>query len=485
MIRARRGRVSGWGNWPRRRSLILSPSGEAAVEDLFLRSVAADAPAMNIATRIQSGHIEALLPRGLGRSYGDGALGPVLLETGGLNRLKSFDEERGIVEAEAGLSLDELVRRVLPRGWLPPVIPGTRWVSLGGAAAADIHGKSHHQRGNFSAQVLGMRLLTPAGRIVDCSPEVEGRLFRATFGGMGLTGLILSLRLRLLRVPGVWFRRWVIACPDLERTLGRLADSGASHTVAWLDASAEGPELGRGLVYLGEPSSEGPADDRRGSPAKRNEGEGAALQGPFHRPPLLGPPFTPPFPLIGTTALRGFNRAVWRLGRRREGREHFQHYSHFFWPLDRLAHWNRLYGSRGFLQFQCVLPGEAGDGYGEGPLRRILKEVRSACAGAGLVVLKLLGAPGAQAGPLAFPMAGPTLALDLPRRAGSVELIRRLNRLTADAGGRVYLAKDALLDPALFREMYPAQAGFLELKREIDPQNRLAGDLARRLELVP
>jgi decaprenylphospho-beta-D-ribofuranose 2-oxidase len=396
---------------------------------------------------------------GAGRAYGDAALnsqGRVIL-TRRLNRMLAFDGDSGLLEAEPGVTFNDLLAVFLRRGWLVPATPGTAFATLGGAVANDIHGKNHDRVGSFGDHLTWIDLMLPSGEIVRTTDSERPELFRATIAGLGLTGVIVGIGLRLMRVPSSAVRVRERRCRDLDAFLAALAEvrQRATYSVGWIDGLAKGRELGRGLLEEAEPASEAVPD----TPQR-------ARRVPMDAPGSLLNPIT-----IGL-----FNAAYYRrvpVG----GRERIVPYRRFLYPLDAISDWNRIYGRGGFFQFQCVLP----DASAPRAIRLLLEEIAGSGRASFLAVLKTLGAEGR--GYLSFPMRGYTLALDFPRRGGVEDVLRRLERLTLDHGGRIYLAKDAVLSPEGFRAMYPKLPEFQAVLDAIDPEQRLNSDMARRLKI--
>ncbi len=396
---------------------------------------------------------------GAGRAYGDAALnsqGRVIL-TRRLNRMLAFDGDSGLLEAEPGVTFNDLLAVFLRRGWLVPATPGTAFATLGGAVANDIHGKNHDRVGSFGDHLTWIDLMLPSGEIVRTTDSERPELFRATIAGLGLTGVIVGIGLRLMRVPSSAVRVRERRCRDLDAFLAALAEARqrATYSVGWIDGLAKGRELGRGLLEEAEPASEAVPD----TPQR-------ARRVPMDAPGSLLNPIT-----IGL-----FNAAYYRrvpVG----GRERIVPYRRFLYPLDAISDWNRIYGRGGFFQFQCVLP----DASAPRAIRLLLEEIAGSGRASFLAVLKTLGAEGR--GYLSFPMRGYTLALDFPRRGGVEDVLRRLERLTLDHGGRIYLAKDAVLSPEGFRAMYPKLPEFQAVLDAIDPEQRLNSDMARRLKI--
>lgn len=377
---------------------------------------------------------EPLLPYGLGRSYGDVCLnpaGPVLL-TRELRRFLAFDAETGVLRCEAGCTLGEVAELALPRGWFPPVVPGTRFVTVGGAVANDVHGKNHHRAGTLGRHVRALELVRGDGTRLVCGPSANAELFRATVGGLGLTGLITWVELQLARVPGPWVEVEALPFSTLEHFAELAAESDETHayTVAWVDGLARGSALGRGLFFRGNPTAGG---------------------GPLGPPrPRLTVPFDAPDALLSAPLLRAFNLLYrhWpRGGLRRVSLWKFLH------PLDAVGAWNRLYGARGLLQHQSVVPGAEG-------VRALLAAAAESGQGSFLTVLKTFSdmpSPGL----LSFPRQGWTLALDFPGRGEpTLRLLDRLDAVVRTHGGRVYPAKDARMSRDTFRAGYPEWKAF-------------------------
>ncbi|MFQ5889849.1 MAG: FAD-dependent oxidoreductase [Gemmatimonadota bacterium] len=388
-----------------------------------------------------------LLPYGLGRSYGDACLndGGELVDTRHLSRFIGFDEERGILRCEAGVTLAGILDLVVPRGWFPPVTPGTKHVTVGGAIANDVHGKNHHRAGTFGCYVPRLELLRSSGQRLECSPESNPELYAATIGGLGLTGLIVWAEIRLKRIDGPAIDVESLRFESLEEFFPLAAESDAKHeyTVAWIDSLTGGRAMGRGRFLRGTHSSGG-----IGSRGRRSS----------HR--TLTVPFTAPNWLCRRFLLRTLNAAYFRAHPRRTVRRRV-HYEPFFYPLDRVGGWNRIYGRRGFLQYQCVVPLGERSAIGE-----ILLRIRRSGEGSFLSVLKLFGPQGSP-GLLSFPREGVTLALDFPNTGERLlTLLDELDAIVAEAGGAVYPAKDARMSPGRFSSFFPQWRDFA---RYVDP----------------
>lgn len=412
---------------------------------------------------LREGLPHGLIAHGGGRSYGDAALngGGRTLLTGRLDRLLSFDESSGELVAEAGVTFDALIGVFLPRGWLTPVTPGTAFATLGGAIANDVHGKNHDHAGSFGDHVRWLNILLPSGDLVRASPRENAEIFRATIGGIGLTGVILEICLRLVRVPSnaVFMTRRRAA--NLDELLDLLDEHGpaAPYSVAWIDALARGEAMGRGILETASPSEKGVGEGR---------GERGRAQ--------LSIPFDLPAPALNRWSVGAFNSLYYRIAPARDESRRAS-WRRFLFPLDSIRNWNRIYGPRGFYQFQCVVPRETG----RKALRALLTAASDSGAASFLAVLKTLGGEGR--GLLSFPMPGYTLALDFPRRRHTTALMARLEAITREHGGRIYLAKDACLNAASLRTMYPRLPEFLETLEALDPDGLMTSAMARRLRL--
>ena len=421
----------------------------------------------------------SLIARGAGRAYGDAALNPQLtLSMLGLDRLQRFDADSGALTCEAGVLLADIVRVFVPRGWFPPVVPGTRFVTVGGMIAADVHGKNHQRDGSFGSHLESFVLLTGDGETRHCSREQNAELFWATQGGMGLTGAILAATFRLRRIETAFVETKTAATRSLAEAMS-LFEAGEQsgeddwpYSVAWVDCQGRNGPRGRCVLSLGRfaPRSRLPPGQRRAPLA-------AAAGNP------LRPPWKALAPLLRPTTVAAFNHLHYALSARRShprGRcppPSAIHCERFFFPLDRLRDWNLAYGRRGFVQHQCVLPMAAS----AAGLLALMKAMERAGLGAYLAVLKLFGA-GSDA-PLSFPMRGYTLALDLPMRRETPALLDALDAVAHDHGGRVYLAKDAHSTPRRLRQGYPRVGAFTAVRTSVGSAPKFTSALAERLRL--
>ena len=444
--------LRGWGNTTPSASDVLAPIDEAEVS-----------------TALGGGQHRGAIARGLGRSYNDAAqnAGGLVLDLTRLREVRSFDPATGRVSVTSGMSISDLIDLFLPRGWFPAVTPGTRFVTVGGAIAADVHGKNHHRDGSFSDHLESFTLATPHATI-DVSRSVRPHVFDATAGGLGLTGVVLDASLRLKPVESAWVSVDTERVPDLDDLMDRMTerDKEFTYSVAWIDCLAAGRHLGRSVLTRGDFASQ------------------ASL------PPLLAatpldidpatefaaPPWAPSG-LLNRLTVRAFNELWFRKAPKLE-RARPTTYRSFFYPLDGIEGWNRLYGSRGFVQYQVVVPfGE------ESALRAMVEHLSRHKTASFLSVLKRFG-PG-NSGHLSFPRPGWTLALDIPLpRRDIAPLLDELDRIALSANGRVYLAKDGRVSRDALETMYPRLDEWRAVRDELDPRSVMQSDLARRLGLI-
>ncbi len=452
--------LSGWGRTAATAARVLTPTTASEVAAAVAGGAAGPGGG-------GAGDGRGVVARGLGRSYGDAAQnagGDVLLMTG-LDRLLALDLEAATVTVESGVSLDWLMRTLLPLGLFPPVTPGTRQVTIGGALASDIHGKNQHGAGSFANHVESFVLETPALGRISVSPESQPDYFWCTAGGMGLTGVMVSATVRMLPVETSMMRVDTTRLPDLDTVMAKMAetDDRYRYSVAWVDSLARGRHLGRAVLTSGDHA-------RVGDLPEQARGERLAFAGGTG---LAAPPWVPSG-LLNPLTVAAFND-VWFHKAPRSRRDELTSIGAFFHPLDGVAGWNRIYGRRGLVQYQFMVPFSRSD-----VVRLVLEELSSAQCPSFLTVLKRFG-PG-NPGPLSFPMAGWTLALDLPAATpGLARLLDRLDDQVVDAGGRIYLAKDSRMRPELLADMYPELDQWRKIRDQLDPGNRLRSDLARRL----
>lgn len=447
--------IYGWGRYPRGKALVARPETRRDIE---------------AAVKDRDG--SPVLAQGMRRSYGDAALllGCRVIDFSHINRMLAFDEREGWLRCEAGVTIAEIVDTFLPRGWFPPVVPGTKHVTVGGALASDIHGKNHHVAGTWSDHVRRVELMTATGEVVVCDRDTNPDLFWATAGGQGLTGLILAMDVRLSpagkepnrAVPGDGELPAIamesVRVPDLATFLeASAASSSHTFTVGWLDGTSRGKRIGRGVLMRGDWSPT-PVRARRRRPPKKSLARYLSSNW-----------------LINPATVKAFN-GLYYYRHRRETKMRTIDADGFFFPLDAVAGWNAFYGRRGFLQYQFVVPDKDS-------VRNALETIASAGTSASLGVIKEFG--NRANGGLSFPAPGITVALDFPNTGSRLlELLERLDDVVAGAGGRVYLAKDARLGRDQFRRMYPDWARWKSVRDAIDPNGVFQSDLGRRLGLV-
>lgn len=393
------------------------------------------------------------LAHGNGRSYGDVCLNPegTLWVMTGLDHFIAFDDSSGRLVCEAGVLLRDIQRLVIPRGWILPVTPGTQLVTVGGAIANDVHGKNHHVLGSFGDHVQSLTLIRTDGEVIQCGPNEQPDWFAATVGGLGLTGVITQAEIQLRRVTGPWLNTETVPYANLDEFFQLADDSEADweHTVSWIDCITGGG--GRGLFMRGNPTNAG---DR-----------------PVPQGRKLTMPFVPPVSLVNRLSLRPFNMAYYHLKKWHAGRA-ITHYEPFFYPLDNLLEWNRMYGPKGFFQYQSVVPREVG----QDAVQAMLKEIARSGDGSFLAVLKTFGNR-QPVGMMSFPRPGVTLALDFPNHGTRThKLFERLDAIVHEANGRIYMAKDARMPRELFEAGYPRLAEFIQYR---DPG--ISSGLSRRL----
>ena len=435
----------GWGRTTPSVATLSNPDSELAVAE----QLATGAP---------------LIARGLGRSYGDAAQlsGGLVMSNLALDDIGTIDEH-GVLRVGAGVSIDQILHSSIPQGWFVPVTPGTRQVTIGGAIAADVHGKNHHRDGTFSQHVLEMRLVTPSGTF-SVSPTSDEALFWASAGGMGLTGVITSATIHMARIETDKVLVDTERFANLEGVMAAMKerDHEYKYSVAWVDCMTRGAHMGRAILT-------------RANHATASDLDQVTLKAP--KPAKLFVPFDAPSGLLNPLSVRAFNELWFRSAPKLQENE-AQELPTFFHPLDGVRDWNRLYGKRGFVQYQFCVPDDAHE-----TIVAAIARLSSSGVASFLAVLKRFGP--ANPGPLSFPLPGWTLALDLPVGPHALpEVLDDLDALVLEANGRVYFAKDARLAPEKVRAMYPRLGEFLEVKNRVDPHHQMTSDLARRLQIV-
>jgi len=437
-------KVTNWGNYPVIDALVHSP---LTIEEASL------------AVRSSS----ELIARGLGRCYGDSSLNHTILSTLRLNHILQFDEEQGLLTCESGVSLAEILETFVPRGWFLPVTPGTKFVTVGGAIASDVHGKNHHIVGPFSNFVHSIKILLADGSILTCSRTEHEELFYATCGGMGLTGIILEATFSLIKIETAYIRQRIIKTNNIDETFEQFEKNKQwTYSVAWIDCLAQGSTLGRSALILGEHATKEELGYRYRNPLTIEKPLSATV-------PLFFPNF-----VLNTYSVRLFN--MLRYASYIAG-DSIVEYEPFFYPLDRILGWNRIYGKRGFTQYQFVLP--KNKSY-EG-LKTVLNRIAESGEGSFLAVLKLFGQ---QNGILSFPQEGYTLALDFPLTEKALSLFTELDAIVTSYGGRLYLTKDVRMKKEVFERGYPLLPQFLDIKRKYDPQKKFLSLQSRRIGIV-
>jgi decaprenylphospho-beta-D-ribofuranose 2-oxidase len=404
------------------------------------------------------------IAHGNGRCYGDASLSAEVVNTLRYDKILAFDEVNGVITCQSGLLLSDLLQITVPGGWFLPVTPGTKFITVGGAVASDVHGKNHHVDGSFSRHIVSMSVLTGTGETFVCSPTTHSELFWATCGGMGLTGIILDVKFRLKRINTAFIRQKQIRAGSLDEIMHLFGENnGYTYSVAWIDCLKSGKHFGRSILILGEHA---PVDevktDRILMPKQK-----ALFTVPFYFPSFV----------LNGFSVKIFNALYYARNYKRT-MDSVVHYDGFFYPLDSILSWNKIYGKKGFVQYQFVLPLESSrDG-----LTDILARINRRGTGSFLAVLKLFGD---QDNLISFPMKGYTLALDFPIRPGLFEFLDELDRIVADYGGRIYLSKDARMKNEIFWRTYPYAREFKEILTRYDPENRFVSRLSQRLTLKP
>lgn len=436
-------KMHSWGRYPKTESIVTTPRSASEF-------------AAHLAVFGKNGDAE-VIARGMGRSYGDSALATQLLVTKLIDNFMDFDETTGHLRCAAGITLDTILQVFMPRGWFLPVVPGTRFVSVGGAIASDVHGKNHHVDGTFCDHVIELKLLLASGEVLNCSAQENAALFRGTCAGMGLTGIVLEATLELRRIHSSAIEQRTLRTANLEQAFEKFEENlDCTYSVAWLDCLATGNNLGRSLLFLGEHAS----DEEFKAPGKRT----------------ISVPFSSPGFLLNRYSMGLFNSVYFHKPIDAGQLQRIEAFQYFF-PLDSIAHWNRLYGGQGFLQYQCVIPDESA----LLGIREILNKVSSAGKGSFLSVLKKFGPSNENL--LSFPMRGYTLAMDFKFEPKLLPLLEELDRVVVDHGGRIYLAKDARMSAETFRNGYPSWEKMHELRKEFDADTLFNSLQSRRLGL--
>jgi decaprenylphospho-beta-D-ribofuranose 2-oxidase len=430
--------ISGWGNYPQQESQLLTPSSRAS---------------LHAAVKLEGN----LIARGMGRSYGDSANASRVLRMSYCDHFLEFDEKTGELTAEAGITLREILKLIVPKGWFLPVTPGTSYVTLGGAIASDVHGKNHHSAGTFGQHVKSVNMMLGTGEVVIASNDTNTDLFHATCGGMGLIGVILSATIQLIPIRSSFIKQKTIKADCIEAACESFEDnSNSTYSVAWIDCLAKGKSLGRSILMLGEHAEQG----------------GLEID---LKEPVSVPVYTPSA-LLNRVTMKTFNGAYWH--KAKDERSQIVPLIPYFYPLDAIGNWNKLYGKAGFLQFQCVIPKV--DGIAN--MRKLLTEITESGEGSFLAVLKQFGK--ANDNLLSFPTEGYTLALDFKLTSSAITTLRRLEEIVVGMGGRLYLTKDAVMQEDTFKATYPNWEKFESVREKYGAIGKFSSSQSKRLGLV-
>lgn len=409
------------------------------------------------------GSLSDLAIRGNGRCYGDASLSSTIVSSLRFDKILSFDIEKGVVECQSGLLLSDLLQIIVPKGWFLPVTPGTKFITIGGAVASDVHGKNHHVDGSFSRHIVNMSILTGTGEIIDCNPQQNSDLFWATCGGMGLTGLILEVTFNLKKIETAYIKQKQIKASNLDEVMDLFEQYGNyTYSVAWIDCLIKGSSYGRSILMVGEHATQNDL-----APGKKilKAKEKALFSVPFNFPSFA----------LNSLTVKAFN-ALYYAKNYKTVMDSVVHYDGFYYPLDSILNWNRIYGSNGFVQYQFVLPLSSS----KQGLKDILGRISNKGLGSFLAVLKLFGD---QNDLISFPMKGYTLALDIPIQSGLFEFLDELDKVVAEYGGRIYLSKDARMKKEIFWSTYNRAGEFNNILKKYDPSNTFITHMSKRLEL--
>jgi decaprenylphospho-beta-D-ribofuranose 2-oxidase len=430
--------ISGWGNYPKHDSLVLTPQSVSSYQN-------------------QIEQHPSVIARGMGRSYGDSANATVVLQTTYSDHLIEFDANTGLLHVEAGVQLRDILKITVKAGWFLAVTPGTSFVTVGGAIASDVHGKNHHVAGTFGQHVVSITMLLGTGEVVTASPTNHADLFHATCGGMGLTGVILSAIIQLTRTPSAFIAQKTIKAGCIEAACERFEENSKStYSVAWIDCLATGKDLGRSVLMVGEHDDSGGRDLAIKTP----------ITVPIHTPAAL----------LNSMTMRAFNNAYW--AKSTHNKTQTVPLLPYFYPLDAIGGWNKLYGKAGFVQFQFVLP--KADGVAN--MRTILTQIARSGQGSFLAVLKQFGS--ANKNLLSFPIEGYTLALDFKMSLSIINLLHKLEGMVAGMRGRVYLTKDALMQEVSFKTTYTNWQEFENVRHKYGAIGKFASAQSKRLGLA-
>ncbi len=441
--------LSGFGKYPKSKCRVTRPPGIFEINELLKKN--------------------SVIARGLGRSYGDSSLNKngVVAESILMNRFISFDEETGILKCEAGVTYKDLLDTFVIRGWFPAVTPGTKYVTMGGAIASDVHGKNHHNVGSFSSFLISFKILVASGEILECSRSLNSDLFWATVGGMGLTGFILEAEIQMKKINSPYLTNRSIKLKNMDELFDKLEeyDKDYHYSVAWMDIVASGKNYGRNVLLLGNHADGNELNDKLKLRSSKKYIE-----------KKISVPFEVPFATLNKVSITLFNSAFYMAAK---NKVEFVHYDKYFYPLDFILNWNHIYSKSGLIQYQLNIP----ETNGKEAIDKILKKVVAFGGGSFLAVLKKMGD---QDGILSFPFKGYTLSMDFPVKKGVIEMCRVLDEIVVEYGGRNYLTKDSILDEKTFKQMYNGLwEKWMKIKMKYDPDNKFTSDQAGRLGLCP
>lgn len=436
-------KIANWGNYPSIESKVISINNESDIQSALASE-------------------RTLIARGNGRCYGDASLAPVTLLTIKFDKFLSFDSQNGILECEAGITLDQILKVIVPQGWFLPVSPGTKFITLGGAVASNVHGKNHHVEGPFSKHILEIRLQLASGESITCSESAYTDLFEATCGGMGLTGIISRVKFRLKKIETSYIVQKQIKAKNLEEIISLFEKyKNYTYSMAWIDCLKKGKDFGRSILIIGEHAKIEDLDKNR----KKNP-----LALPSEK--KISFPINLPSWMLNQYSVKAFNFCFYNKNFRKDV-NNVVSYEPFFYPLDVILNWNRIYGKKGFIQYQFVVPLDRKEG-----LIEILNRINKKGMGSFLTVLKKFGT---HPSIISFPIEGYTLALDFPLRKGLFEFLDELDEIVLNYGGRIYLTKDARMRPEIFWSTYPDAIKFKEIVKKYNPSHKFRSLQSDRL----
>ena len=437
-MKAKQQKIRGWGNYPVIKSQVYRPESLKQLQAIGKNT-------------------KKILAFGNNMSYGDASLSEETIDMKRLNKVLEFDKEKGICKAEAGILLSEILQIIIPYGWFVHVTPGTKFVTIGGCVASNIHGKNHHKYGNFSNCVKSFDIILASGELVHCTKEKNRDLFEATCGGMGLTGIIYSVEIELKKIESPFIEVTYTKCKNIDEVFKELEEKDKTHeyTVAWIDCLAKGNKLGRGIVMSGNHVKEK-------QPLK------------VHSKKRINIPFNFPNIMLNKWSVKLLNALYYAMHKSTRKRVH---YDKFFYPLDNLHNWNRMYGKRGFIQYQFVLPIEVS----EKNIKQILKIISGYGRASFLSVLKKFKNDDRL---LSFTKEGYTLALDIPLDKKTRQMAKELDEIIINNKGRIYLTKDSLMDAETFKKLYPQIDEWKAIKKKYDPETKFVSLEAKRVGLI-